>query len=85
MQHGRNTIRVEMRDHQGRVTAILDEIGPESEIDYQRLAKRTFLNFQSPQGSPHYSCHVRQLLAPRVVPGNLGRVELVDRCHGIHR
>ena len=58
MQHGRNTIRVEMRDHQGRVTAILDEIGPESEIDYQRLAKRTFLNFQSPQGSPHYSCHV---------------------------
>jgi hypothetical protein len=58
MQHGRNTIRVEMRDHQGRVTAILDEIGPESEIDYQRLAKRTFLNFQAPQGSPHYSCHV---------------------------
>jgi len=53
-----NYIRVEMRDHQGRVTAILDEIGPESEIDYQRLAKRTFLNFQSPQGSPHYSCHV---------------------------
>ena len=53
-----NYIRVEMRDHQGRVTAILDEIGPESEIDYQRLAKRTFLNFQSPQGSPHYSYHV---------------------------
>jgi hypothetical protein len=58
MQHGRDTIRVEMRDHQGRVTAILDEIGPETGIDYQRLAKRTFLDFQAPQGSPHYSCHV---------------------------
>jgi hypothetical protein len=58
MQHGRDTIRVEMRDHQGRVTAILDEIGPQTEIDYQRLAKRTLLNFQAPQGSPPYSCHV---------------------------
>jgi hypothetical protein len=58
MQHARDTIRVEMRDHQGRVTAILDEIGPQTETDYQRLAKRTFLNFQAPQGSPPYSCHV---------------------------
>jgi hypothetical protein len=33
-------------------------VGPESETDYQRLAKRTFLNFQAPQGEPHYSCHV---------------------------
>jgi hypothetical protein len=58
MQHGRDTIRVEMRDHQGRVTAILDEIGPETGIDYQRLAKRAFLNFRAPQGPPPYSCHV---------------------------
>jgi hypothetical protein len=58
MQHGCDTIRVEMRDHQGRVTAILDEIGADIETDYQRLAKRTFLNFQAPQGSRHYSCHV---------------------------
>jgi hypothetical protein len=52
MQHGRDTIRVEMRDHQGRVTAILDEIAAESETDYQRLAKRAFLNFQAAQGPP---------------------------------
>jgi hypothetical protein len=58
MQYGRDTIRVEMRDHQGRVTAILDEIAAESETDYQRLAKRTFLDYQAPQGSPPYSCHV---------------------------
>ena len=59
MQYRRDTIRVEMRDHQGRVTAILDEIGPETEIDYQRLAKRIFVNYQTAQeGSPHYSCHV---------------------------
>jgi hypothetical protein len=58
MQHGRDTIRVEMRDHQGRVTAILDEIAAESETDYQRLAKRAFLNFQTAQGPPPYSCHV---------------------------
>jgi hypothetical protein len=58
MQHGCDTIRVEMRDHQGRVTAILDEIEPDTETDYQRLAKRSFLNFQAPQGSPPYSCHV---------------------------
>ena len=58
MQHGRDTIRVEMRDHQGQVTAILDEIGPQTGIDYQRLAKRTFLSFQAPHGAPHYSCHV---------------------------
>ena len=58
MQHGRDTIRVEMRDHQGRVTAILDETAAEAETDYQRLAKRAFVNFPAPQGSPHYSCHV---------------------------
>jgi hypothetical protein len=59
MQHGRDTIRVEMRDHQGRVTAILNEIGPETGIDYQRLAKRIFVNYQAAQeDSPHYSCHV---------------------------
>jgi hypothetical protein len=58
MQYGRDTIRVEMRDHQGRVTAILGEIAAESETDYQRLAKRTFLDYQAPQGSPPYSCHV---------------------------
>ena len=58
MQRGRDAIRVEMRDHQGRVTAILDEIAPASETDYQRLAKRTFLNFQAPQVPPPYSCHV---------------------------
>ena len=58
MQQGRDTIRVEMRDHQGRVTAILDEVAADAETDYQRLAKRTFVNFQARQGSPHYSCHV---------------------------
>jgi hypothetical protein len=52
MQHGRDTIRVEIRDHQGRVTAILDETAAESETDYQRLAKRAFLNFRAPQGPP---------------------------------
>ena len=58
MQHGRDTIRVEMRDHRGRVTAILDEIAPESETDYQRLAKRIFVNYQAAlEDSPH-SCHV---------------------------
>jgi hypothetical protein len=51
--------RVVMRDRCGRVTAISDEIaGPESDGDYQRLAKRTFLEFQAPHGEPHYSCHV---------------------------
>ena len=58
MQQGRDAIRVEMRDHRGRVTAVLNEIGSETETDYQRLAKRAFVNFQAPQGSPHYSCHV---------------------------
>ena len=58
MQRGRDAIRVEMRDHQGRVTAILDEIAAETETDYQRLAKRAFVNFQALQGSRHYSCHV---------------------------
>jgi hypothetical protein len=59
MQYTRGTIRVEMRDRLGRTTAILHEIiGAESETDYQRLAKRTFLNFEAPQGEPHYSCHV---------------------------
>jgi hypothetical protein len=59
MQQGRDTIRVEMRDHQGRVTAILDEIAADAETDYQRLAKRAFVNYQTAQeGSPHYSCHV---------------------------
>ena len=58
MQLDRDAIRVEMRDHHGRVTAILDEVAADAETDYQRLAKRTFLNFQAPQGSPHYSCHV---------------------------
>jgi hypothetical protein len=58
MQYARDRIRVEMRDRLGRITATLDEIGPGSETDYQRLAKRTFLNFQAPQGVPHYSCHV---------------------------
>jgi hypothetical protein len=59
MQYTRGTIRVEMRDRLGRTTAILHEIiGPESETDYQRLAKRTFPNFQAPQGEPRYSCHV---------------------------
>ena len=59
MQHARDAIRVEMRDRLGRITAVLDEIvGPESEMDYQRLAKRTFVNFQAPQGAPPYSCHV---------------------------
>jgi hypothetical protein len=58
-QYTRDNIRVEMRDRLGRITAILDEIiGPEPERDYQRLAKRTFLNFQDHRGSPHYSCHV---------------------------
>jgi hypothetical protein len=36
----------------------LDEIAPETGVDYQRLAKRTFLNFQPPHGAPHYSCHM---------------------------
>jgi hypothetical protein len=48
-----------MRDRLGRITAISDEIiGPESETDYQCLAKRTFLDFQAPNGIPHYSCHI---------------------------
>ena len=51
--------RVEMHDRLGRVTAISDEIiGPDSATDYQRLAKRNFLNFRAPRGMPHYSCHV---------------------------
>jgi hypothetical protein len=34
-----------------------DEIvGPNE--DCQRLAKRTFLEFQASKGEPHYSCHV---------------------------
>jgi hypothetical protein len=48
--------RVEMRDRLGRITAISDEIiGPDSATDYQRLAKRNFLNFRAPRGMPHYT------------------------------
>ena len=58
MQQDRDAIRVEMRDHHGRVTAILDEVAADAETDYQRQAMRAFVNFQAPQGSRHYSCHV---------------------------
>jgi hypothetical protein len=57
-QHARDTVRVEMRDRLGRVTAILDEIELTPNTDYHRLAKRTFLDFQAPHGAVHYSCHV---------------------------
>ena len=54
MQYTRGTIRVEMRDRLGRTTAILHEIvGPESETDYQRLAKRTRVKLLQPAGA-HY-------------------------------
>jgi hypothetical protein len=49
--------RVVMRDRCGRVTAMSGEITGSNE-DCQRLAKRTFLEFQAPNGEPHYSCHV---------------------------
>jgi hypothetical protein len=49
--------RVVMRDRSGRVTAVSDEIAGPNE-DCQRLAKRTFLEFQAPHGEPHYSCHI---------------------------
>jgi hypothetical protein len=58
MQHARDTIRLEMRDRLGRTTAILDQVEPMSDSDYHRLAKRTFLNFQTSQGAPPDSCHV---------------------------
>jgi hypothetical protein len=58
MQHARDVVRVEMRDRLGRVTAVLDDIELTANIDYHRLAKRTFLNFQAPHGVVHYSCHV---------------------------
>jgi hypothetical protein len=58
MQQARDGIRVEMRDRLGRTTAILDEVEPVSDLDYHRLAKRTFLNFEAPQGVSLYSCHV---------------------------
>jgi hypothetical protein len=49
--------RVVMGDRRGRVTAMSDEIAGPNE-DLQRLAKRTFLEFQAPHGEPHFSCHV---------------------------
>ena len=49
--------RVVMRDRCGRVTAMSGEITGPNE-DCQRLAKRTFLEFQALNGEPHYSCHV---------------------------
>jgi hypothetical protein len=58
MQHARDVVRVEIRDRLGRVTAIFDEVELTPDTDFHRLAKRTFLNFQAPQGTGHYSCHV---------------------------
>jgi hypothetical protein len=58
MQYVRDVVRVEMRDRLGRVTATLDQVELSPNTDYHRLAKRTFLDFQPPQGAAHYSCHV---------------------------
>jgi hypothetical protein len=58
MHHARDVVRVEMRDRLGRVTAIIDEIELTPNTDYHRLAKRTFLDFQAPQGVVPYSCHI---------------------------
>jgi len=58
IEHTREIVRVELRDRLGRVTATLEEIELAPNTDYHRLAKRTFLDFQDPHGSAHYSCHI---------------------------